>query len=407
LKEKLFRIFDRCGEYSLYFFIIAIPISNAGIESFFGFILLFFLLKKLVKPDFKFLKSSTYFFALALLLFMGLSLINSGPYLAKSLIALFFKWLKNILIFVVVSDTITDPRKKRNCMIVLLGAASLICLDALFQHFVGTDFLRNKKIIPLWGETMFHGGGITASFHHYNSLGTYLVFNLSLVLSLLISVKNSLYKSTLFILLVLLQVCLFLTYSRASWLGFMFVVVLIVILYPKKRGKLFYAFAGYIFILVTCILFVIIFMPGLKERAMFADAGRFDIWKGACKMIADHPFLGIGLGTFMDHFHKYVPKAEFPVISYAHNSYLQIWAESGILALFSFILLIGSVSYNAIKMLKRNGSDFMLLGFTCAFFGFLVQLFFDSQLYSLQLAALFWFMTGVIVALTKQEETVK
>ncbi|MCK9602805.1 MAG: O-antigen ligase family protein [Candidatus Omnitrophica bacterium] len=393
MKEKLFRIFDYGSEYSLYGMILFMPISNAGIESFFGFAFLFFLLKKALKPDFGFLRSTACLFLLFFIFFLSLSLFNSGPYLQKSLSSLFFKWAEYILIFVITQDTLRSAKRIRNSLIILLVIAAVVGIDGLFQRFIGVDFLRHKKIISLWGETMLHGIGITGPFQHYNSFGTYLMFNLSLLLVLLISIKDKIYKISLFMLFVLLQACFILTFSRGSWLGFLCGVFLLLLLY-RKVNKLVLIFTIYIIL--------IIFFPGSKGRSMLVDADRFTVWKGAFGMIKDHPFLGMGLGTFMDYFQEYVSKDMY--LRYTHNCYLQIWAESGIFALVSFILFCGSVMYKGIKAFKNNNSNFVLLGFICAFFGFLVQIFFDSQLYSLQLSALFWFIAGFIMALARLRE---
>lgn len=394
MKEKFIRFFDYVCEYNLYALILFIPISSAAIESFFGFTFLFFLLKKIIQPDFKFLKTSTHLFLLFFILFMGLSLFNSSPYIMKSLKALFFKWLEYILIFIMTQDILCNSKRVRNCLIILLSVAALICIDALFQRFMGIDFLRHKITMPLYPGARSYA--ITATFHHYNDFGAYLVFNLPFVLVLLISIKNRLHKSALFLLVLLLLVCLILSYSRGALLGFISAIILMLFLFPKEQKS--------VYIFTTLVILIMIFIPGLKERIFFGDSGRYLIWKDTLKMIREHPFLGIGLGTFMDYYRKYILLVGN--IQYAHNCYLQIWAETGVFALLSFILFIGSILYKAIKAFNNN-CNFVLLGFICALFGFLVHSFFDTQLYSLQLAALFWFMSGFVVVLTKVDTSLK
>ena len=119
-------------------------------------------------------------------------------------------------------------------------------------------------------------------------------------------------------------------------------------------------------------------------------------------MIKENPFLGKGLGTFMDYYKKHkIPGDE--TIYYAHNCYLQIWAETGIFGLLSFLLFVGSVLCRRIKAIKVNSLPWqssVLLGLISAVFGFLVHSFFDTNLYSLQLAVLFWFMLGLAVSIT-------
>jgi len=101
----------------------------------------------------------------------------------------------------------------------------------------------------------------------------------------------------------------------------------------------------------------------------------------------------VGLGTFMANFSKYLPNLN---ISYAHNCYLQILAETGIFTLSSFILFAVSLVYLGIKKFLRS-RDFVLLGLLSGMVGFLVHSFFEVNLYSLQLAFLFWVWAGLIV----------
>lgn len=393
MKEKCWKALDLISEYSLYGILIALPVSNAAIESFFGFAFLSFVFKKVLKPDFKLFKSKVFAFLLIFTIFITLSLFNSGPYFLKSLKTLFLKWMEYMFVFIITLDTLRDRKRVRNCINVSLGMAFIVGIDTIFQRFSGTDLLRHKTMVALYGETIPRA--VTASFNHYNSLGAYLVFNLSLLLAMLVSAKERISKISLFFLMALLQICLFLSFSRGSWIGFMAALILMLFLSPKVN-KLVNIFV--VFILVC------LFIPGIRERAMFifspqGDTDRIQVWKGTFKMIKEHPFLGMGIGTYMDYFQKYVMKA---FIQYAHNCYLQIWAETGIFALLSFILFVGSILHKGIKSLKfEDDNAFILLGFICAFSGTLVHLFFDNHLYSLQLSFLFWFMVGFIMALTQ------
>ncbi|MCX5706410.1 MAG: O-antigen ligase family protein [Candidatus Omnitrophica bacterium] len=117
-------------------------------------------------------------------------------------------------------------------------------------------------------------------------------------------------------------------------------------------------------------------------------------------MISEHPFFGMGVGTFMANFSKFLPDSN---ISYAHNCYLQIWAETGIFSLISFTVFIFSLVYLGIKNFFAS-QDFLLLGLLAGVVGFLVHSFFEVNLYSLQLAVLFWVWVGLITARMRNEK---
>ncbi|MFZ2603796.1 MAG: hypothetical protein WAX79_07350, partial [Candidatus Omnitrophota bacterium] len=174
MKEKIYKYCDRLCEYSIYGIIFFIPISIAAIESFTGFLFLGFIIKKIIKSDFKFLKSYKYIFLLLFIFFSALSLLNSGAHIQQSLIALILKWMKRIAICLVVIDTIPNFTRFKKAYLILSFSSAIIGIDGIIQKFIGLDLFRHKNLSLADG---FYG--ITASFNHYNDFGSYLVVLLS------------------------------------------------------------------------------------------------------------------------------------------------------------------------------------------------------------------------------------
>ena len=90
---------------------------------------------------------------------------------------------------------------------------------------------------------------------------------------------------------------------------------------------------------------------------------------------------------------------------YAHNCFLQIWAESGIFSLLSFLLFVGYVFYKSIKAglrIPKSLNFFLLTGMSAGLLGFLVHSFFEVHLYSFQLSFLFWTFLRLTVALSSK-----
>jgi probable O-glycosylation ligase (exosortase A-associated) len=77
-------------------------------------------------------------------------------------------------------------------------------------------------------------------------------------------------------------------------------------------------------------------------------SGRLDAWAAALNMIPDHPLTGVGLNSFGPAFPHYSEKRPRE----AHNTLLQITAESGILAGTVYLLIVVS----SIVGLWRHGS---------------------------------------------------
>ena len=80
-------------------------------------------------------------------------------------------------------------------------------------------------------------------------------------------------------------------------------------------------------------------------------------------------------------------------------------AETGILGLFSFLWILVELFKLAIRTLKKK-KDPLVLGLSAGILAFLVQSFFDTNLYALQMVVLFWFMLGFTVAVAKLDTDV-
>lgn len=82
---------------------------------------------------------------------------------------------------------------------------------------------------------------------------------------------------------------------------------------------------------------------GLKESAQ----GRWSYWQGATQLIAQHPWLGTGPGTFASGFQRV--QSDGAYARYAHNLYLQTAAETGALGVVAFLAFVGSVAWLAVR----------------------------------------------------------
>jgi O-antigen ligase len=380
-------ILDRYIEYLIYTMILFIPISISGVEICAGLSLGLFLLSKSFKLNFKFFDNNTHFFLLLFFLFCGLSLLNSGFYLNKSLHALFAKWGKYILILFMIEDTLNTPKRIRTAVFILLAVSIFINLDGVFQIFKGKDFLYHYPLV---------GNRIRAFFYSANGYAAYSASILLLFIPLLFQSHPNRYL--VYILsfgAVLSFACLIMAFSRGAYLGF--IAGLSLMLFSSRKIKPF-------LILMLFIAIIVIFIPQLKEiftnlfhrvyPGFIRRTERAPIVLAAWRMIMENPFLGKGLGTFMDYSKNYSSTTQ---IIYAHNCFLQIWAETGIFSLVSFSGFLISLIFEGVKSF-RNNQDFVILGLTCAIFSFAIHSLFDVHFYSLQLAVLFWSLAGILLA---------
>lgn len=65
-------------------------------------------------------------------------------------------------------------------------------------------------------------------------------------------------------------------------------------------------------------------------------------WQSAARMIAERPVLGAGLGGFEEHYYRVKPDVQQET-RHAHNDYLQLLAETGVIGLLAFGALLAAV----------------------------------------------------------------
>jgi len=127
------------------------------------------------------------------------------------------------------------------------------------------------------------------------------------------------------------------------------------------------------------------------------------MWQAAIGMIRDRPLLGHGVNTFMANYLDYWVGGE-RLPRYAHNCYLQVAAETGVLGLAAFLGLLGTLFRRVMDGLDEvgPGQHRMLLGLCGALVAFAIQAGLDTNFYALRQVVLFWVVAGLAVGLAEQ-----
>lgn len=106
-------------------------------------------------------------------------------------------------------------------------------------------------------------------------------------------------------------------------------------------------------------------------------SGRIFAWRRALPMVFEKPFFGYGPDGFKNAFNAVYREETLEVFGWvfdkAHNEYLQIAIDNGILGLLAILSFYGAVLVKAFK----SKADFRILALIFALTGFLIQAFFN------------------------------
>ncbi|RLC77197.1 MAG: hypothetical protein DRI81_08945, partial [Chloroflexi bacterium] len=180
----------------------------------------------------------------------------------------------------------------------------------------------------------------TGSLGYPHAYTTTLIFFSFLIFQAAKNHKSRLLRAILFAAFGLGALCVFLSFSRGSWLGGLAAVAGLLAVYPKTTMRL---------MVVLMILMAILGSGVLSEQMTFASermnsddtaADRWVIWDAGVQMIKAQPFWGWGYGNYKRYANQFQSRSHNHVVAYAHashNNYIAIAAEMGLPALFLFL----------------------------------------------------------------------
>jgi O-antigen ligase len=379
-------------------------ISNGFMSTFLVFIIVAFLLKKIIKKECLFSETNINIPLLALFLLTVFSLFYSA-YPKDTIKGGILRLLQYIILLFALINQVKDKKHIWRIIFSIIAGLVFVSLDAIWQVNTGNDFVRGYAPMVLIGLVR-----ATASFSDPNILGVYLSALAPLILGLVLYYfKGS--KRVLFGFFSLLGLAgIALTYSRPTLLGTYLALVFLTIV---KRSKW----------LVTGLIVLILIAPFLLPESVkqFAKSvnynpvrfmcndDRIAIFRNSAQMIKASPVVGHGANTFMKNYKKYKENPEHlnfitADFCYAHENFLQIAGEIGLVGLGIFIWLLYEL-FKGCGSIYRQLNDaelkIILLSLIACLAAFLINGLTESSLNSSRVAGIFWYLIGFSLAFKK------
>lgn len=326
----------------------------------------------------------------------------------------FIIFLSYILIFFLITNNLDKKTDFNSFIHLLFITSSLVSIYTIMQYYGFDPYLSDLH-------------SLTSTIGQKNWISNYLAMIFPVVFSYFLLEQTKKNKILYFFLLPILYITLMICQSRGIWISISFTLILAI--YITFKFRLFKIFQEnkrwLILLLIGFLIITAIYSTDnplnksaitVPQRALSTfdkqDPSintRLLIWKTTFEMIKDGPILGFGIGSFKANYLDYQAEIleDNPYyIKYsgkageAHNEYLQIWAELGIIGLGLFILIFYffyKTIFNFFKSTKNIKDKTITLGLVMGITSFLIHSLFTFPLHVPALGITFFAIMGLTV----------
>jgi hypothetical protein len=151
----------------------------------------------------------------------------------------------------------------------------------------------------------------------------------------------------------------------------------------------------------------------LRLFTLVSIKGRIALWQRTIEMLGEHPFTGLGLGSWVSVYHSgAIP--QFPIPTHPHNAYLELYANLGTFGAVAFLVslfVIIRMSWDILRLSPVNtwygiGTGVMLASLLSGLVGFLESApvgipLLASNVYFYVVSPVPWIMMGLLTVTYK------
>lgn len=238
-----------------------------------------------------------------------------------------------VLTYVLVGQNIRTRAEVKRLLAAMAGSAFLVVLYGFYQYLFGIDIGEMRWVdgeaFPELRTRVF------STWENPNILAGYLDAAICVALGIYAKVSDKPRKVILAVGMVLLALCLAMTYARGACLT----IAIILVGYGILRDRR---------VLLACLVGAVVLL--LADSTLYGRLAsvftkvdtstemRWAIWESTIAMIEDHPFFGIGWGAFWmvyPSYDFYLEGADVKLV-HAHNIFLNYLAEIGVVGTLAF-----------------------------------------------------------------------
>lgn len=285
---------------------------------------------------------------------------------------------------------IRDRKLLSTVVTILLALGSFFSIIGLYQLIDPSFLVLNREHIS--------SNRVISLMNDPNYFGNFLIVLIPLGICKLFSSSKWGERSVLLVQNMIMITCLIFTFSRGAMVALLVAIFFMVCKTSYKKRGLAFLISSIGYMAIMYIYFVSSLDP--FHRLMTLDTStyaRVYFGKAAFAMMQDNPILGRGIGNFIVNCSNYIPLGAFYTMGVAHNMFLEVGAETGIIGFLIFLVIAGFALRNMLRALNSKDEKFhsIALGFASGFIGFLIH----GLSVSFQFSKIFWFLLGISVVL--------
>lgn len=303
-----------------------------------------------------------------------------------------------LLVFFLAVESFRTLKQWQSFVWFLIILGSFVSLLAIVQHFTFNGKLYWFRVLPP-GVVPF------GPFVNHNHFAGFVEMTSPPGLAMLLAGAVRRDKLLLLILLCVLPIgALALSASRGGIISFLIEFALLTALvYRKDDAKRQLVMAGGL-ALVAVVLSIWLGLGWTVERFERSTPGdlsrdrRVSIYKDTWRIIESHPWTGTGLGTLQSVFPRHESYYDGFVVDHAHNDYLELLAETGLIGGLCMLGFVGLLLWQGLRNLRRAndpGSQSLYSGALVGCIGLLIHSMVDFNLHIPSNALLFLLLAAI------------